>query len=294
MQWKDFLYFSKRERKGILVLLFLIAIISLGIEIANKLIKKNQNTAYLPEEAQHKFQEYLSWQKGLKPKPTQIKSTFDPNICSFDQLIELGIPQQLAKNIVGYRKAGGIYHKKEDLLKLYTIDQTTYAMLADYVEIKSTKASSKVKTQAIKHKEPTRKFIITQKLPPGTQLSLNDCDTVELKKVPGIGSYTAQKICRYRQRLGGFYTTTQLHEIGLSQELDSWFTIDSTRIQKLKLNESSFQTLVRHPYLSYEQVKAVFNFKRKHGKIKSIKQLQLLEEFDAHTINQLTPYLSFN
>ena len=233
MQWKDFLYFSKRERKGILILLFLIAIISVGIEIANKLTKQNQNTADLPEETQHKFQEYLSWQKGLKPKPTQIKSTFDPNICSLNQLMELGIPLKVAKNIVSDRKAGGVYHKKEDLLKLYNIDQTTYAILADYVEIKSTKASSKVKTQAKKQK-PTQKFIITQKLSLGTQLALNDCDTVELKKVPGIGSYTAQKICRYRQRLGGFYTTTQLHEIGLSQELDSWFTIDSTRIQKLK------------------------------------------------------------
>ena len=130
-----------------------------------------------------------------------------------------------------------------------------------------------------------------------TLIDLNTSDTTLLKMIPRIGSYTAQKIIRYRERLGGFANTTQLLEIKVdTAEFGKWFCIDTTSLslQQMDINHEEFKSLLRHPYFSYEQVKAVFNFKRKHGEIKSIKQLQLMEQFDANSINRLRPYLRFN
>ena len=50
------------------------------------------------------------------------------------------------------------------------------------------------------------------KYQPGTVINLNEADTTELKKVPGIGSAIARMIVNYRTQLGGFYKIEQLQE----------------------------------------------------------------------------------
>lgn len=61
----------------------------------------------------------------------------------------------------------------------------------------------------------------------------------------------------------------------------------------INLNESSFKELVRHPFLSYEQVKAVKNFQRKYGRIRNMTELLILPEFTVEDTLRLSPYLQF-
>ena len=51
------------------------------------------------------------------------------------------------------------------------------------------------------------------KYPEGTVIDLNQADTASLKRIPGIGSGLARMIVAYRNRLGGFYSVSQLQEI---------------------------------------------------------------------------------
>lgn len=55
------------------------------------------------------------------------------------------------------------------------------------------------------------------KYQPGTVINLNEADTTELKKIPGIGSAIARMIVNYRTQLGGFYKIEQLQEKHLKQ-----------------------------------------------------------------------------
>lgn len=300
MQWKDFLYFNRRQRRGVLVLLSLILMISVGVKTL-KVALKSSYTDKPSSSVEAKFKAFKARQKTpdptqvnvFKAKELKIKASFDPNTGSQSELIELGLPKHLVQNILHYREAGGRFRSKADLKKLYTMTPELFDLLESFINIKPSKSQLKSPRQpSIQTKY--KKFPTQQKYTAGTVLPLNSCDTTELQKVPGIGSYTAQKISKYRNRLGGFYSTNQLLEIGIDAKIVEWFSVDSTRVNKIALNDSSFQALVRHPYLSYEQVKSIFNFKRKQGKIKSIKQLQLLEAFDANSIERITPYLSFN
>lgn len=106
---------------------------------------------------------------------------------------------------------------------------------------------------------------------PPRAIELNSADSATLVKIRGIGPYYAMKIIRYREQLGGFYSTKQLKEIKFQYlSIDSLlprFTVNPTLIRKRELDSLDFKTVLRHPYLEYEDVVLIFNTKRKHGKI---------------------------
>ncbi len=61
----------------------------------------------------------------------------------------------------------------------------------------------------------------------------------------------------------------------------------------LHLNDDGFKTLLRHPFLSYDQVKAVKNFQRKYGRVRNMTELLILPEFTVEDTLRLSPYLQF-
>ena len=69
--------------------------------------------------------------------------------------------------------------------------------------------------------------------------------------------------------------------------------IVNCQLSIINLNDASFKELVRHPFLSYEQVKAVKNFQRKYGRIRNMTELLILPEFTVEDTVRLSPYLQF-
>lgn len=130
-----------------------------------------------------------------------------------------------------------------------------------------------------------------------TILNLNHCDTTELQYIRGIGRYTAVQIVQYRERLGGFYSPEQLKDEYLQKcHLDTLlnhFTADANDIKLIRINNCDISTLQRHPYLRFEQAKAIYNLRRKKLKIVSIEELQSLPELNDDDLARLAPYLSF-
>ena len=110
-------------------------------------------------------------------------------------------------------------------------------------------------------------------------LELNTTDSIELVELPQIGEVMASRIQRYRDRLGGFVSLEQLYEV---KGMDSarfataspYLLIDTTSIKKLDINRDEFKTLLRHPYLEYDQVKAIVNHRESKGLIRNWEQLQ--------------------
>ena len=135
----------------------------------------------------------------------------------------------------------------------------------------------------------------TSKQPPSEPVDLNAADSLVLISLPGIGPYYSSRILRYRERLGGFVSTSQLLEInGLPDTLMKWFIIgDSIPIRKMKLNGLTLNEMRHHPYMDFYQAKAIVEMRRERGKINSPEQLSLLEEFTDQDINRLKPYLDF-
>ena len=140
-----------------------------------------------------------------------------------------------------------------------------------------------------------KEYVKAFKYPEGTLVDLNSADTVELKKIPGIGSGIASSIVKYRERLGGFYSLSQLEEVKyVTPDLLKWFKLENDSVRKVEINKAGIDKLRVHPYLNFYQAKVIIEHRRKKGPIKSLSQLALYEEFTEKDLNRLSAYISFD
>ena len=158
-------------------------------------------------------------------------------------------------------------------------------------------ARKKQRKDTLRQREslPKKEYVKAFKYPEGTLVDVNLADTVELKKIPGIGSGIAGSIVRYRERLGGFYALSQLEEVKhVTPELLKWFKLENDSVQKVNINKASLDKLRAHPYLNFYQAKVIVEHRRKKGQIKSLSQLALYEEFTEKDLERLSAYISFD
>lgn len=141
----------------------------------------------------------------------------------------------------------------------------------------------------------TSRYVRQEKYPYGTRIDLNAADTVELKKIPGIGSYFAYRIVRYREQLGGYARTAQLLEIErLPDSVVNWFFVaDTFRVRRMNVNTATFSRLRSHPYMDYYKARAITDYRSREGTIKGPAQLSLFEVFSERDLERLEPYLSY-
>jgi len=128
---------------------------------------------------------------------------------------------------------------------------------------------------------------------PPPLIELNTVDSNGLLQIRGIGPYYASKILKYRRRLGGFHSLKQLKEIQFQYlNIDSLlplFRVDPRHICKQDMDTMHFKAVLRHPYLTYEDVRLIFNAKRKWGKV----NYSLLEEkkvLSPDKLKRIKPY----
>ena len=105
-----------------------------------------------------------------------------------------------------------------------------------------------------------------------TNVHINSADTLELQSLPGIGSFFAKNIVSYREKLGGFIETNQLLEVyafdsARLEMIESYLIIDTIETRKIKINHDDFKTILRHPYIEYEDVKKIVKYRESKGMI---------------------------
>ena len=132
------------------------------------------------------------------------------------------------------------------------------------------------------------------KIKAGEHIVLNTADTTELKTVPGIGPYFARKVVQYGQRLGGYVSVDQLDEIeNFPLDAKDYLVIENAQPHKLNVNQLSLNELRRHPYINFYQAKAITDYRRLHGPLKSLRDLRLSKDFPQEAIDRLLPYVEY-
>ena len=123
---------------------------------------------------------------------------------------------------------------------------------------------------------------------------LNSADTTVLQTVPGIGPYYARQIVRYGERLGGYVSVSQLDEIeDFPLESKKYFVIKDSTPRKLNVNRLTLNELKRHPYINFYQARAITDYRRLHGPIRSLDELRLSKDFSSEAISRLSPYVEY-
>lgn len=231
---------------------------------------------------------------------------FDPNTADSTTLLRLGLQPWQVRNIYKYRAAGGIYREPQDFARLYGLTRGQYRRLRPYIRIsddylpasdlyrRHDRTAIPATTADGEAAPKTPRYAYQPKIHEGDHVALNTADTVQLKTVPGIGSYFARQIVRYRERLGGFASTAQLREIdGFPESALPFFTADPAAIRKVNINKATLGQLKAHPYIDFYQARDITDYRRLHGPIHSLSDLRGLPTFPPDVIRQLEPYIDF-
>ena len=293
--WRDWFSFSRQDQRAILLLAILIAVAI--VLLWTKPIWHHQPPyeAYTTDSLLQSLDDIS--EKSEKPRTTL--RTFDPNTADSLELISVGLSPYVARNILRYREAGGVFRKPNDLARIYGMHDTVFARIKPYVSISETKRTAAEQPHeialydTIRREHPYAEYM-RAKYKPGHFVDLNTADTTELMKIPGIGPIRARRIVEYRHALGGYHSIAQVHEAcDLPEHLGDWVHISTLHIEALHINKASLSQLRNHPYLTFYQARAIIELRKREGDIRSIRQLLFLDEFTETDIARLTPYLEF-
>lgn len=260
----------------------------------------SMRTTFAVYQAQQDSLRKAKWKKQYARDTIAIcMQQFDPNTADSSTLVHLGLKPWQASNMLKYRAKGGRYRKTEDLKRLYGMTDSMYLALLPYVVI-DTLAIDRWRDSVRMAADSVPRYVSHKR---DTILNLRTADTTELKMIKGIGSYRAKQIIRYREQLGGFVSVEQLREVKALQpllkdslstdSLLSHFFIDSVRVVPLNVNSMRVERLQRHPYLSFEQARAIYELRRRKIHLKHLDQLRTLDCLTEQDIQRLRPYLSF-
>lgn len=301
--WKDFFYYSKSERRAVYVLLSLIVLLLIAVFIrSGKDYPSSSQVAEKVERTDSSLTQSISRKRNYNTPETHKSEThvlfeFNPNSADSIELSRLGLPPFVVKNILKYRQKGGRFTTPASFARIYGLSQEQFSELEPYIRIpKSTpKFQRSASIRPVDSVEMKRSKPIQLKYPEGTLVDVNVADTAELKRIPGIGSVIARNIVAYRERLGGYYELNQLLEVRfVTPELLKWFKLGEAPIKKIALNTAGLDKLRSHPYLTFYQAKVIMEYRKKKGKIKSLSQLSLYEEFTEKDLIRLVAYVSFD
>ena len=304
--WKDFFYYSKSERRAVFFLSLTIVVLIIGSFVLpyfnnvpkETIVSEMDRLAFedkLEQDIKRPFDSSYVQRMTDRQEPYYRLKEFDPNTADSTELSSLGLSPFVVRNVLKYRDKGGVFRSSESFARIYGISDDIFLRLKPYISISK---------EFVKKQEPESTVSVVQrvdtlikvfKYSEGTLVDVGMADTTELKKIPGIGTGIAKAIVSYRNRLGGFYSLDQLQEIKyVTPELMNWFKLDSMNLRKISINKAGIDLLRNHPYVNFYEAKVIVEHRKKKGKIKSLSQLSLYEEFTEKDLKRLVYYFTFD
>lgn len=273
MRWKDFLYFQRNSKTAVILLLILILLTL----ILNVVVSYRYSSDVILVQNDSLVREFDQFKKSLNMR--DLPSTAAQEANKAGDGTSRSVKRQTGESVTGELNR---QNNSQD----------------DTQNEKNAYPNKESPSQYSSDLYPRTIYPTIKKLSEGETIALNEADTAEWKKIPGIGSAYASRIVKYRDLLGGFVKTEQLLEVyGIDQELYSrinGYIKPDNNYRKVKINHLEFKDLLRHPYLNYKQVQAVMSIRRRKGDISSIRELSILDEFTPEDIFRIEPYLDFS
>ena len=305
--FKGFLYFSMGDRRAI-VALGCIAVFAVGVVMVVDAWKEKEGNVKTGEKVVVDVEE-------KEERGEVVMRMFDPITVDSLTLSGFGLKPWKVRNFLHYRKAGKVFRSAEEMGKTHGWTEEDVERVREYVRVDEEYGKGKRLFRGTEKGQPgwegrNEKYgkdgkrwddwkeekteRTSNKFHTLTKVDVNTADTALLRRIPGVGAKISDAIVRYRERLGGFHSVEQLKEIKIvSPELLNWMEVSSSDIQKIPINKSSFQALNNHPYISYEQTKALLQYIRLYGKVKNEQALLETGIFTKEDVERLKPYLVY-
>jgi DNA uptake protein ComE-like DNA-binding protein len=311
--WKDLFAFTSGERNGIIVLLILLCfplvfllwprnlpepIEVVFVDVSPKtdsLNSQEENPAIAEAKKEHysKPRTYATrHNKSTRPVKKFEPFEFNPNDSASQFWEQVGFSPKQQQSIINYLAKGGSFSIKSDVKKLYVVSDSMYAVIHPFILLPDSVPIDTIQQP----KKPTYASKYMGEDYENLVVSLNSCDTTQLIQLRGIGSYSAKKIIRYREQLGGFVDLNQLFEIkGLREEtiveLLPKFRLDSVQVAQFDLNKATASQMVKHPYFTWHMAKEIEGQRKFGKKYKQVSDLLKYGLLDEQLYIKIVPYV---
>jgi competence protein ComEA len=291
---RDLFTFSAGERKGIIVLILVVILISgynLFLTFHHPAARQGESPSWMSDSG---IPDRSAGEVRIPGHPVQElrpvaatdgyeRSFLDPNDASYEELRRFGFTSVVSRTILKYRARGGKFRSPDDLKRINGLDPSQYASLLEYIKIRPVH-------------EPSRELISTETAK-NIPLDINQADSALFEKLPGIGPVLAKRIIRYRSLLGGFCSSRQIKEVyGISDSLylrlEGMLAADSTALKKINLNTATEKEMARHPYLGHYAASGIIRYRTQVTRIRSINELKINGLLSEEVFIKIRKYLS--
>ncbi|MDU8885596.1 helix-hairpin-helix domain-containing protein [Yeosuana sp. MJ-SS3] len=288
---KSYFTFSKRQRNGIFLLLFLIIVfqcIYFFIDFSSEEIKYNEAEFEL-------FQKEIDSLRLVEIENRKpVIYPFNPNFITDYKGYTLGMSNEEIDRLLKYREQNLWINSVKQFQEVTQVSDSLLNAISPYFKFPDWVTNPKSQnTSAFKNYNTPRSF--------EEKLDLNTATASQLQRVNGIGKALSERIVNFRSKfVGGFIADVQLQDVyGLSPEvierIGEQFTVKTPRqIEKINLNTASSEQLVTIQHIDYQLAHNIIEQKTLREGYKSLDELLKVKDFPVNKIEIIKLYLTLD
>ena len=130
-------------------------------------------------------------------------------------------------------------------------------------------------------------------------VNINLADSLQWRKLRGVGPKRSIHILNYKKALGGFVSIYQVNEVfsindSLFKSFERFLSIKDSSLVKININTCSVKQLKNHPYINWNLANSIVNFREQHGFFKLLEDLKKIHILDNKLYYKIVPYLTIN
>lgn len=223
--------------------------------------------------------------KRMEPQESR-REVVEPTLFSLDTvsagyLRAIGFSVREAELVIRYRDMIGGYRSIDEFAECYAVGEERAEWLRPYLLF------------------PARDTLVEPIVERVTfPIEINSADSATLRRVRGIGEKSVMHILRYRELLGGYYSTAQISELKMVTPENFRIILqqiwcDSAQIKKICINFASPKALEVHPYISSRMLRRIINHRELKGGWSTIEEMIESKIFSEEEAQRIAPYLDF-
>ncbi len=273
--------YTLREKRGIVFLLFLIAILQCGIFFLDFGVSRTEDSHMVIDSLAIAFVD--SVKRSSRQAASLPIRPFNPNYISDYKGYLLGMSPGEIDRLHAFRENGRFVRDAAEFAQVTGVSDCLLSRISALFKFPEFRPFPEKD-----HQSP---------IPVRQRKDLNTATARDLQAISGIGPVLSERIVRFRESLGGFLVKEQLLDVyGLEAEVAeramAAFTLRQVpEVKRINLNTAGVEELVGLVYLNRSLARRIVAYREAHGRFDSIEQLTKIEEFPIERIGRIKLYL---